>query len=256
MANAIIDGTDAIMLSARPPRQHPIEGRRHDGAHRDLYRGASAARQHPASPAGGRPQRDGSHGGQRRILFLAARWRDLNANAIITPSNSGTTARMVARFRPDCPIIAPTPSEHAYNQLGLSYGVVPAHMGVSGDTDELHQHRCRSGAAEAGWLRPATWSSSLRACRPAFPARPTSSRRTSSATCSCAAKAWAAAARAATSAPSTRSAIWSDFKGWQRHRHQDDHQRDAALYARAPSSWRAPTRSATRPWPARRWAFR
>lgn len=63
--------------------------------------------------------------------------RDLGANAIITPSNSGTTARMVARFRPECPIIAPTPSEHTYHQLGLSFGVVPTHMGVSGDTDEL-----------------------------------------------------------------------------------------------------------------------
>lgn len=52
-------------------------------------------------------------------------------------AQNGTTARMVARFRPDCPIIAPTPSEHAYHQLGLSYGVMPAHMGVSGDTDEL-----------------------------------------------------------------------------------------------------------------------
>ena len=41
---------------------------------------------------------------------------------------TGTTARMVARFRPDCTIIAPTPDEHTYNQLGLCRGVVPAHM--------------------------------------------------------------------------------------------------------------------------------
>lgn len=39
--------------------------------------------------------------------------RDLGANAIITPSNSGTTARMVARFRPECPIIGADP-ERAY----------------------------------------------------------------------------------------------------------------------------------------------
>ena len=138
VANAIIDGTDAIMLSGETAAgKYPIE------AVGTMVRIATYIEAHQLHDNTQLLQQEAVRNATVRTVANAVSYsccqmaRDLNANAIITPSNSGTTARMVARFRPDCPIIAPTPSEHAYNQLGLSYGVVPAHMGVSGDTDEL-----------------------------------------------------------------------------------------------------------------------
>lgn len=50
---------------------------------------------------------------------------DLNAKAIIALSQSGFTARKVSRFRPDCVIIAATLSKKAYYQLAMNWGVVP-----------------------------------------------------------------------------------------------------------------------------------
>jgi pyruvate kinase len=50
---------------------------------------------------------------------------DLKASAIITVTKSGSTARMVSRFRPACKIIAPTTDERAYRQLSLNWGIVP-----------------------------------------------------------------------------------------------------------------------------------
>ena len=133
VANAIIDGTDAIMLSGETAAgKYPIE------AVGTMVRIATYIEAHQLHDNTQLLQQEAVRNATVRTVANAVSYScDLNANAIITPSNSGTTARMVARFRPDCPIIAPTPSEHAYNQLGLSYGVVPAHMGVSGDTDEL-----------------------------------------------------------------------------------------------------------------------
>ena len=54
---------------------------------------------------------------------------DLGAKAIIALSHSGFTARKVSRFRPECLIIAATLSEKAYNQLALNWGVLPV-LGV------------------------------------------------------------------------------------------------------------------------------
>lgn len=50
---------------------------------------------------------------------------DLGAKAIITPSHSGFTARKLSRFRPECLIIAATLSVKAYNQLAMNWGVLP-----------------------------------------------------------------------------------------------------------------------------------
>ena len=50
---------------------------------------------------------------------------DLNAAAIVAFTQSGHTARMISRFRPDCEIIAITPVERVWRQLALSWGVTP-----------------------------------------------------------------------------------------------------------------------------------
>ena len=61
---------------------------------------------------------------------------DLNAKVIITVTNTGHTARMISKFRPKCPIIAPTVSEKNYNQMALTWGVVPIMNNIA-ETEEL-----------------------------------------------------------------------------------------------------------------------
>ncbi len=65
---------------------------------------------------------------------------DLGAAAIITVTKSGYTARMISSFRPDCPIISCTVSKKTYYQLALSWGVLPVMSKVQGNTDDLFEH--------------------------------------------------------------------------------------------------------------------
>ena len=64
---------------------------------------------------------------------------DLNAAAIITVSKSGRTARMISKFRPTCPIIACTMSPSVWRQLNLSWGVQPLIIEEKGTTDDLFE---------------------------------------------------------------------------------------------------------------------
>lgn len=154
VANAIIDGTDAIMLSGETAAgKYPLE------AVATMVRIASYIESHQLNNNSFKLQQEALRNDAVRTVANAVSYsccqmaHDLNAAAIITPSNSGTTARMVARFRPNCPVIAPTPNEQAYHQLGLSFGVIPARMDISGDTDALINSAV--AAAEAsGYVKP------------------------------------------------------------------------------------------------------
>jgi pyruvate kinase len=63
--------------------------------------------------------------------------RHLDAAAIITPTASGYTARMVAKYRPPMPIIAVTPSPRVQRQLCLQWGVLPLLAKRTNNTDEM-----------------------------------------------------------------------------------------------------------------------
>lgn len=65
---------------------------------------------------------------------------DLHAAAVIALTYSGGTAMQLSRFRPSCPIIAPTLSVKARRQLNLSWGVVPIMSEARSNTDELFDH--------------------------------------------------------------------------------------------------------------------
>lgn len=62
---------------------------------------------------------------------------DLKAAAIITVTHSGNTARMISRFRPECPIIATTIYPRVQRQLSLSWGVLPYLVHEVNTTDEM-----------------------------------------------------------------------------------------------------------------------
>ena len=62
---------------------------------------------------------------------------DLNAKAIVSATSSGHTARMVSKFRPQCPIIATTDNERVMRQLSLTWGVLPVACENGKNTDEV-----------------------------------------------------------------------------------------------------------------------
>lgn len=62
---------------------------------------------------------------------------DINAAAIITITKEGGTARMISRYRPYSPIIGCTPLKKTFYQMGLSWGVTPVMINEETDTEEL-----------------------------------------------------------------------------------------------------------------------
>lgn len=65
---------------------------------------------------------------------------DLGAAAIITVSKSGSTSRMLSKYRPECPIISGTPSEKVWRQTNMSWGVCPIMIEEKNNTDDLIEH--------------------------------------------------------------------------------------------------------------------
>lgn len=76
---------------------------------------------------------------------------DLGAAAIITVTKSGTTARMISKFRPACPIICCTTNPAAQRQMNLSWGVVPIMAEEKDNMDALFDHAVDC-AVNAGYL--------------------------------------------------------------------------------------------------------
>src|SRR5690606_21605819 len=81
---------------------------------------------------------------------------DLEAKAIITPTESGYTARMVSKYRPKSPILAVTPNEQVMRRLCLIWGVVPIKGEEARNTDEMFQlavdHSMKAGHIRLGDL--------------------------------------------------------------------------------------------------------
>lgn len=65
---------------------------------------------------------------------------DLGASAIVTVTKSGKTARMISKYRPNCTIIGGTPSKNVWRQLNMSWGVVPLLIEEKSTADELFEH--------------------------------------------------------------------------------------------------------------------
>lgn len=78
---------------------------------------------------------------------------DLEASAIITPTQSGYTARMISRFRPGCVVAALTTEERVRRQLAISWGVMPYLTGNVDSTDRLFS-MCVDSARKEGVVEP------------------------------------------------------------------------------------------------------
>ena len=133
VANAILDGTDAVMLSGETAAgMYPVESCR--------MMAKVAANADPCLPD--RAAFGGAPTGPSDITEAVAQAavemaRSLQASAILCATTTGGTARLTAKYRPDTPIIATTPFAETYRRLALSWGVRPLLIDKVTDTDEM-----------------------------------------------------------------------------------------------------------------------
>ena len=137
VANAVYDGTSAIMLSGETAAgDYPVE------ALQTMVKIASRTEQDinymsRLKKRGILTNPDITNAIAHATCTTAM---DLNASAIITVSNSGRTARMVSKYRPACPIIGCSVNEDVCRKLNMSWGVTPLLVELKHNSDELFDH--------------------------------------------------------------------------------------------------------------------
>ena len=148
VANAIYDGTSAIMLSGETAAgMYPIEAlktmvRIAVRTEQDInYVQRFKQRKTMCNP-------DVTNAISHATCTMAG---DLNAAAIITVSKSGRTARMVSKYRPDCLIVGACLTDKVYRQLALSWGVIPLLIEEKTQAEELFDYAV-DAAEEAGLI--------------------------------------------------------------------------------------------------------
>ncbi len=149
VANAIYDGTTAIMLSGETAAgQYPVE------AVKTMARIAERTEQ--AIDYNGRMKRreniekfDITTAISHATCTTAM---DLQASAIVTVTISGFTAGMIARYKPNCPIIACSVSPKICRQMCLSWGVTPVWIARESTTEDLFDEAVRV-SEEAGYIK-------------------------------------------------------------------------------------------------------
>ena len=138
VANAVFDGTSAVMLSGETAMgDHPAhvvrvmskiaERAEQDAMEMNVYAGIG---------------HEYDFGDLTNAICDAActTARDIRAKAIIAVTKSGTTARRVSKFRPSEAIVAATPDKKTFHQLAMSWGVFPVLALDQDDTDKLFLH--------------------------------------------------------------------------------------------------------------------
>jgi len=133
VANAIYDGSDAVMLSAETSvGQHPVE------AVNFMARIATEA-EHSLRARGVQEIQQRSNPTYAEILADAAYHaaRDASVSAIVVFTASGSSARLISRYRPPDPIYAITPNEAVARHLSIQYGVIPILAPDPASTDEM-----------------------------------------------------------------------------------------------------------------------
>ena len=137
VANAIYDGTSAIMLSGETAAgMYPVE------ALKTMVRIAMRTEQDINYWQRLRTRHTLSNPDMTNAISHATctMAEDLNAAAIITVTKSGRTARMVSKYRPATPIICGCLTEKVYRQTGLSWGVLPLLLEKKDNAQDLFDY--------------------------------------------------------------------------------------------------------------------
>ena len=135
VANAVFDGTSAVMLSGESAAgQYPVETvATMAKIVRQAEEDAEAVNQYKFLEVES-DEKDVSNAMGHAACTTA---RDIKASAIIAVTTSGYTAEMMAKYKPNTPIIAATPREKTYHQQALTRGVYPVHTRLSDSIDKL-----------------------------------------------------------------------------------------------------------------------
>ena len=137
VANAIYDGTSAIMLSGETAAgEHPVEAVKTMALIAETTEGQIdyAHRYDPNLTMNHKPITNAiSHA-------TVTTAHDLGAKAIITVTKTGSTARMISKHRPSCMIVGCTTDGRVCRQMNMSWGVVPLMCDEKNNTDELFDH--------------------------------------------------------------------------------------------------------------------
>jgi pyruvate kinase len=132
VANAIWDGTDAVMLSQETSvGAHPLE------AVRAMARICISAERHPAFERARQPWREPGQVGSAIAHAAAAVADELKARVIIAFTESGTTARRCSKARPRVPVVAASPHAEVLRKTALYSGVIPLLVSPGTDTDQM-----------------------------------------------------------------------------------------------------------------------
>ena len=133
VANAILDGTDAVMLSGESAvGRFPVQ------TVMTMARIAYYTEKHAAGTAPDRAPRGPGTAVTRSLARVAVSVADeLDCKMIVVFTESGLTARLAAGFRPRVPVVAVTGDDRVYNRLALWWGVVSVRAEFADSTDEL-----------------------------------------------------------------------------------------------------------------------
>ena len=135
VANAVLDGTDAVMLSGETAiGDHPA---RVVETMDRIVREVETSEEYAET----REQRvpTAAEGSRTEALARSARYlaRDIDASTVVAVSESGFTARKTAMFRPGVPVVATTPDDRVRRQLALSWGVQPVTTEYASDMESV-----------------------------------------------------------------------------------------------------------------------
>jgi pyruvate kinase len=150
VANAILDGTDAVMLSQETAvGAYPVEA--------VAMMAAVAQRTEPELPydrwVEERVRRDARDPAYTVAHGLCVAARELGLAALVIPTLSGRSARLVSAHRPEVPIYALSPGRETVRRCSLMWGVEAASMRRFEVTEELIADAARR-VVELGWLKP------------------------------------------------------------------------------------------------------
>jgi pyruvate kinase len=149
VANAIWDGTDAVMLSQETSvGAHPVE------AVRAMARICLSAQMHPAFQRQRQIWREPGQVGSAIAHAAATSADELGARVIIAFTESGTTALRCSKARPKVPVIAASPNPDVLRRTALYSGVIPLLVSPGSDTDQMvanaTEAAVRSGLVRSG----------------------------------------------------------------------------------------------------------
>jgi pyruvate kinase len=129
VANAVLDGTDALMLSAETATgKYPVDAVKMMDR---IIRHTEQMKTGESSFIRGKTFAEATADAACRAA------EDIHAKALVAFTQSGFTARLLSKFRPRIPIIALTPDENIKNRVSLYWGVTPKIMKLPATTDEM-----------------------------------------------------------------------------------------------------------------------